>query len=141
MYAFLVSAGASTPGAARAAFLLVEDGFPARVRLGRNILIGVCEGALDGDFRRVVPVEEGRVDFHAGNPPARRAQPDHDPVGGRGLWRRVSHPSYHAPECTNTPGRLMGGVLVSRLDAAANHSSLKDTILEPSGAEMRSVVW
>jgi hypothetical protein len=56
------------------------------------------------------------------------------------LWRRVSHPSYQAPEWTKTPGREMGAVFVVRFEAAANHSSLKATIFEPSGAEMRSVL-
>lgn len=57
---------------------------------------------------------------------------------GSRLWRRVSHPSYQAPVCTNTPGLRIGGVGVRRFSAAANHSSLKDRTFEPRGAEMRS---
>jgi hypothetical protein len=57
---------------------------------------------------------------------------------GSGLWRRVSHPSYQAPVCTNTPGLRIGGVGVRRFSAAANHSSLKERTFEPRGAEMRS---
>jgi hypothetical protein len=57
---------------------------------------------------------------------------------GSVLWRRVSHPSYHAPACVKTPGRRIGAVAVIRFEAAANHSSLKERTLEPSGAEMRS---
>lgn len=39
-----------------------------------------------------------------------------------------------------TPGFRTGGVGVMRFSAAANHSSLKETIFEPRGAEMRSEI-
>jgi hypothetical protein len=55
------------------------------------------------------------------------------------LCRRVSQPSYQAPACVKTPGLRIGGVGVMRFSAAANHSSLKERILDPRGADMRSV--
>lgn len=57
---------------------------------------------------------------------------------GAGLCRRVSHPSYHAPVGTKTPGRRIGGLGVVRLDAGANHSSEKARTDEERAEEMRS---
>ena len=57
---------------------------------------------------------------------------------GAGLWRRVSQPSYQAPEYTILPGWRIGGAGLRRLEAEANHSSEKERTLPPRAEEMRS---
>ena len=70
------------------ALLLVEDGFPAgEIVLLHGLLVRRrrYEAALHRDLGRVVPVEEGGVDFYAGDAARGDAQAEHHPVGGLGV--------------------------------------------------------
>jgi hypothetical protein len=72
---------------ARAAFLLWQDGFPAAEVLALDLLLFVvgCEAALHGDFGRLVAVEEGCVDFDAGDFAGSDTEAEDYPVEGLGV--------------------------------------------------------
>lgn len=57
---------------------------------------------------------------------------------GSVLWRRVSQPSYQAPEKTNLVLSWIAGLGLMRLEASANHSSEQARIWPPRVADVRS---
>jgi hypothetical protein len=72
---------------ARPAFLLGQDSFPAGEVLALDLLLFVVgrEAALDRDFGGLVAVEEGRVDFDAGDFAGSDAEAEDYPVEGLGV--------------------------------------------------------
>jgi hypothetical protein len=72
---------------ARAAFLLLEDGFPAGEVLALDLLLFVvgCEAALHGDFGRLIAVEKSCVDFDAGDFAGGDAEAEDYPVEWLGV--------------------------------------------------------
>lgn len=57
---------------------------------------------------------------------------------GRGLCRRVSQPSYHAPVAIYTPGRWTGACGEMRLEAGAKYSSEVERMREWREADIKS---
>ena len=72
---------------ARPAFLLGQDSLPAGEVLALDLLLFVvgCEAALHGDFGRLVAVEEGCVDFDAGDFAGSDAEAEDYVVEGLGV--------------------------------------------------------
>lgn len=69
-------------------FLLAEYSFPAFVVGLLDLFLFYLAGyecTLDCDFWSVVAIEEGSVDFDAGNPSGCNPKTNDDPVGGLGI--------------------------------------------------------
>lgn len=70
---------------ARPTLLLLQYSLPPLELFGLDLVIVLAKAPLDRNLRRMVPVKEGRVDFHTLDASARDAEPDHHPIERLGV--------------------------------------------------------